>query len=75
MAGAQSGFSGGKRAKERLRAEKKADKEERRRARLADKANATTTTEANVDPDIAHIVPGPQPVTQDDEDPPSASGR
>ena len=71
MAGAQSGFSGGKRAKERLRAEKKADKEERRRTRQAEKANAAG--DSDVDADIAHIVPGPQPSAHGDEDSPGES--
>ncbi|MCA9554069.1 MAG: hypothetical protein KC933_28805 [Myxococcales bacterium] len=66
MAGAQNGFSGGKRAKERQRAEKKANKEERRRVRQAEKAN--TDSADGIDPDIAHIVPGPQPSALDDED-------
>lgn len=65
MAGAQNGFSGGKRAKERQRAEKKANKEERRRMRQAEKGSADA--EDGIDPDIAHIVPGPQPSTQDED--------
>lgn len=66
MAGAQNTFSGGKRAKERQRAEKKAEKQERRRQRQAEKGDADAP--AGVDPDIAHIVPGPQPAEDSDED-------
>lgn len=64
MAGAQNTFSGGKRAKERQRAEKKAEKQERRRARQSEKG--PDDAPEGVDPDIAHIVPGPQPVADED---------
>lgn len=63
----QNAFSGGKRAKERLRAEKRADKEEKRRKRKEEKANADETS--GVDPDIAHIVPGPQSIEGADDEP------
>lgn len=66
MAGSQNTFSGGKRAKERLRAEKKAEKQERRRQRQAEKGD--TEVPEGVDPDIAGIVPGPQPVAEEGED-------
>jgi hypothetical protein len=66
VAGAQNTFSGGKRAKERLRAEKKAEKQERKRQRQAEKGHDDAPE--GVDPDIAHIVPGPQPVADDEDD-------
>ena len=56
-----------KRAKERARQEKRKQKDERR-------ATAKTTKSTNPrddgseDPDIAGIVPGPQPLPWDDED-------
>jgi hypothetical protein len=59
-----SAFSGGKRARERQRAEKKAEKEERRKKRQSEKAQGDAP--AGVDPDIAHIVPGPQPAADDE---------
>lgn len=71
MAGSHNAFSGGKRAKERLRAEKKAEKEERKKKRQSEKAQ--TGSADGVDPDIAHIVPGPQPVVTDDENEDGAS--
>lgn len=63
MAGSTS-YGGGKRQKERQRAEKKADKEARRKARQADKSDVDDVPEG-VDPDIAGIVPGPQPRPED----------
>lgn len=51
-----------KRRKERARQERKKDKAERRERRKAEKeASKDDGTPENVDPDIAHIVPGPQP--------------
>lgn len=64
MAGSNP-YGGGKRQKEKQRAEKKAEKEARRRARQSDKGSDPNVPDG-VDPDIAHIVPGPQPV-EDDE--------
>lgn len=71
----QNHYGGGKRQKERQRAEKKAEKESRRRDRAAKKSSSDAAP--GVDPDIAHIVPGPQPVKDDDavedgESPPPA---
>ncbi|MEM1023764.1 MAG: hypothetical protein AAGJ19_08780 [Myxococcota bacterium] len=60
-----AGYGADKRQKERQRAEKKADKESRRKARKAEKAEATVPE--GVDPDIAGIVPGPQPKPEDVE--------
>ncbi len=64
MAG-QAKATGAKRQKERQRAEKrqlKAEKAERRRAEAASKEPVAD----GVDPDIAGIVPGPQPVLDQD---------
>jgi hypothetical protein len=51
-----------KRRKEANRREKKAAKAEKRAARTADKATKVTVTRGADDPDIAGIVPGPQPL-------------
>ncbi len=51
-----------KRRKEANRREKKAAKAEKRAARTADKAAKVTVTPGEDDPDIAGIVPGPQPL-------------
>ena len=56
-----------KRQKEQARAEKARRKEEKRAERLADKENRRPT-EGGEDPDIAHIVPGPQPLPWEDEE-------
>ena len=66
MAGANH-YGGGKRQKERQRAEKKAEKEARKRERQANKPDDDAPP--GVDPDIAHIVPGPQPAEEDDAPP------
>ena len=58
-------YSGGKRQRERQRAEKKAEKERLRKERQANKG--VSEGPPGVDPDIAHIVPGPQPSPDDDE--------
>jgi len=54
-----------KRLKERQRQEKQREKAAKRLERKAEKAERPAA-EAGVDPDIAHIVPGPQPVSEDD---------
>ena len=51
-----------KRRKEANRREKKAAKAEKRAARTAEKAARTPGPSGNEDPDIAGIVPGPQPL-------------
>jgi len=56
-----------KRAKERARQEKRKAKEERRASAKAQKANAPRR-EGEEDPDIAGIIPGPQPSPWGDED-------
>jgi hypothetical protein len=53
-----------KRLKERQRQEKQREKAAKRQERKNDKP-ARPTTEAGVDPDIAHIVPGPQPIEEE----------
>lgn len=52
-----------KRRKERARQEKKRDKAERRERRRSDKDDRSSSPD-EVDPDIAHIVPGPQPLPE-----------
>jgi hypothetical protein len=56
-----------KRAKERARQEKRKAKEERRAVAKAQKAGSPRR-EGEEDPDIAGIVPGPQPSPWGDED-------
>ena len=51
-----------KRRKEANRREKKAAKAEKRAARSADKAAKVPGPSGDEDPDIAGIVPGPQPL-------------
>ncbi|HEX8821395.1 MAG TPA: hypothetical protein VF794_15825 [Archangium sp.] len=50
-----------KRQKERARQQRNQDKEVKREERKRLKAERPTATDG-VDPDIAHIVPGPQPL-------------
>ncbi len=49
-----------KRSREKDRAERKRDKADRREARKAERLTRDSSTEAEEDPDIAGIVPGPQ---------------
>lgn len=56
-----------KRAKERARQEKRKQKEERRASAKASRASAPRRADGE-DPDIAGIVPGPQPSPWGDED-------
>jgi hypothetical protein len=53
-----------KRLKERQRQEKQQAKAAKRQERNAAKPDRPAT-EGGVDPDIAHIVPGPQPIEED----------
>jgi len=53
-----------KRQKEKNRQDKRREKEIRREQRRHDRANATRATNGE-DPDIAGIVPGPQPPRED----------
>ncbi len=50
-----------KRQKERARLDKQRDKSEEKKLRR-EQPNARVTGEPGVDPDIAGIIPGPQPV-------------
>ncbi len=50
-----------KRQKERARLDKQRDKSEEKKIRR-EQPNARVTSEPGVDPDIAGIIPGPQPV-------------
>lgn len=54
-----------KRLKERQRQEKQREKAAKRQERARDKADRPAG-EAGVDPDIAHIIPGPQPIPDED---------
>jgi hypothetical protein len=56
-----------KRAKERARQEKRKAKEERRASAKVQKANAPRR-DGEEDPDIAGIIPGPQPSPWGDDD-------
>ena len=56
-----------KRAKERARQEKRKQKEERRASAKAQKAT-NPRSEGEEDPDIAGIVPGPQPSPWGDDE-------
>jgi hypothetical protein len=53
-----------KRQKELSRLERRKEKEQSRQNRKAEKAQRPTP-EDGVDPDIAHIVPGPQPLPEE----------
>ena len=53
-----------KRQKERNRQDKQREKEAKRQQRRAEKAQKPATAD-DVDPDIAGIVPGPQPPPED----------
>jgi hypothetical protein len=55
-----------KRVKERQRQEKQRDKALKRQERKAEK-DGRPLGESGIDPDIAHIVPGPQPVVEDSD--------
>ncbi len=53
-----------KRLKERQRQERQREKAAKREQRKLQKADRPPA-EPGVDPDIAHIVPGPQPIAED----------
>ncbi|WP_373046874.1 hypothetical protein [Vulgatibacter sp.] len=55
-----------KRQKEQARAERQKRKEERKEQRQAERADRGDLT-PGADPDIAHIVPGPQPIYEEEE--------
>jgi hypothetical protein len=54
-----------KRRKERARKDRKHDKAERRSQRRAAREQRLTSANTGEDPDIAGIVPGPQPLGSD----------
>jgi hypothetical protein len=56
-----------KRQKERNRQEWQRDKASKKEQRKVDKANKPPP-EPGVDPDIAHIIPGPQPLPEEFND-------
>jgi hypothetical protein len=55
-----------KRLKERQRQEKQREKAAKRQERSKEKGDRPQT-EGGIDPDIAHIVPGPQPIPEEEE--------
>ncbi|MGE0322711.1 MAG: hypothetical protein AB7S68_10425 [Polyangiaceae bacterium] len=55
-----------KRQREREKAERKREKAQRREHRRLDSGSTDAEPPAGVDPDIAHIVPGPQPVLDEE---------
>ena len=55
-----------KRLKERQRQEKQKEKAAKRQERNATKGDRPESADG-VDPDIAHIVPGPQPIEEEDQ--------
>jgi hypothetical protein len=58
-----------KRLREASKKEKQAAKAERRAQRSEEKKLHRTAASTSEDPDIAGIVPGPQPLPWDDEEP------
>ncbi|HSP81675.1 MAG TPA: hypothetical protein VLQ93_24360 [Myxococcaceae bacterium] len=54
-----------KRQKERERQQRKQEKVARREQRKQEKAARPNRAECSVDPDIAHIIPGPQPLLEE----------
>jgi hypothetical protein len=54
-----------KRQKERARLDKQRDKDAKRKERREEPATRVVS-EPGVDPDIAGIIPGPQPVVEDE---------
>lgn len=55
-----------KRQKERQRQEKAREKEQKRQQRKGDKVERAPGEEG-IDPDIAGIIPGPQPLADEDD--------
>jgi hypothetical protein len=55
-----------KRQKERARLDKQREKSEKKKLRR-EQPSAPVTTEPGVDPDIAGIIPGPQPIPEDQQ--------
>lgn len=57
-----------KRARERAKQERQQEKTRRREEVRTRKANEPSAASGDEDPDIAGIVPGPQPIPWNDED-------
>lgn len=53
-----------KRQKERARIDKQREKNDKKKQRR-EEPSARATTEPGVDPDIAGIIPGPQPIAEE----------
>lgn len=57
-----------KRQREREKQERRQAKQERRQLRKEEKSDRPSRADMEVDPDIAGIVPGPQPLPDDEKD-------
>jgi hypothetical protein len=57
-----------KRQKERARQDKQREKEEKRKQRRAEGPVQRAPVAPGEDPDIAGIIPGPQPIPEEDQD-------
>lgn len=55
-----------KRQKELARQERQKEKDEKRTQRKKEKADRPDRAEGDIDPDIAGIIPGPQPKLEDE---------
>lgn len=56
-----------KREKEKNRQDRQKDKEVKRDQRKTERVNKPAGASDGVDPDIAHIIPGPQPIPDEDQ--------
>lgn len=63
----QAGTTFEKRRREQEKLQKRKEKQKKRELRKLEKENSTTTLNGE-DPDIAGIVPGPQPSCEDDNE-------
>jgi hypothetical protein len=61
-----SGTTFSKRQRERDKQDRKRAKADRRAERKVERSQKSDSPDEGVDPDIAHIVPGPQPIPDDD---------
>ncbi len=61
-----SGTTFSKRQRERAKREKKREKAQKREQRKVEKDDSPEAVASDVDPDIAHIVPGPQPIPEEE---------
>lgn len=64
-----------KRRKEMQRQERKRDKAERRKVRKEEKDRRPSRSDSDEDPDIAHIVWGPQPIEEEEGDEEAGAAR